>query len=149
MPERTARSCLVLMLQARLRNVANVARRATCSVRTDSVAFSQVVWDPKNSSKQLSKELEPALYVVATPLGVNLVCMPCSVTKPECFCLRLVPAVKAKVGFVSCMESTCEALELWRARGMHSEWQIHCQLSVMKLKAQNQCVGCTLFSVMQ
>lgn len=55
----------------RLRTVANVARRATQSARDGNVRFSQVVWDPKNVPKQLSKELKPALYLVATPIGVT------------------------------------------------------------------------------
>ena len=58
-----------------MRTVANVARRAAQSARADTAEFCQVAWDLRNVLKHPSKELDPALYLVGTPDGVNL--LPC------------------------------------------------------------------------
>ena len=54
--------------------MANVARRASQPVRAGTAGFSQVVWDVKRLLSNASKELDPALYLVATPLGVIPIC---------------------------------------------------------------------------
>lgn len=57
------------MLHSRFSTVAHVARRATQSVRTDTLRLRNHSWGAINASKKEHSHLEPALYIVATPLG--------------------------------------------------------------------------------